>query len=250
METHSIKFKIRLGLFVLAGSALFIIAIFLIGKQKNLFNPVFRVSTTFSNVSGLQVGNNVRFAGINVGTVGNISIINDSTVKVDMLIRSTARHFIKDDCVVTMGSEGIIGDRILVIMQGGPSSSLVKDGQLLLSKDPVETDELMNSLHETVMNAEIISGELAQIMIKINSGQGTLGKLIQDTTIARNLDATIINLKNSSKGLDDNMNAAKDNILLRGYFRRKEREAAKAAAAKETAKNKEGTKQKETPKKK
>ncbi|MDF1518599.1 MAG: MCE family protein, partial [Lutibacter sp.] len=69
MNTHSTKFKVRLGLFVAAGFVLFGIAIFLIGRQKNLFNPVFSLSTTFYNVSGLQVGNNIRFSGINVGTV-------------------------------------------------------------------------------------------------------------------------------------------------------------------------------------
>jgi len=87
MDTHTQKFKIRLGLFVAIGLALFVIAIFVIGRQKNLFNPVFRISSNFANVGGLQVGNNVRFSGINVGTVNNITIINDSTVKVDMYIK-------------------------------------------------------------------------------------------------------------------------------------------------------------------
>ena len=86
METHSQKFKIRLGLFISGGLAIFIIAIFIIGRQKNVFNPVFKLTSTFYNVSGLQVGNNIRFSGINVGTVENITIINDSTVKVDMFL--------------------------------------------------------------------------------------------------------------------------------------------------------------------
>ncbi|MFY9151916.1 MAG: hypothetical protein WAO52_07880, partial [Prolixibacteraceae bacterium] len=86
------------------------------------------------------------------------------------------------------------------------------------------------SLSVTAENAEVITQELAEIMTKINSGTGTLGRLIQDTTIARNLDQTIINLKKSSKGLDENMNAAKHNFLLRGYFNKKAREAEKKAA--------------------
>ena len=98
METHTQKFKIRLGLFVAGGLALFVIAIFIIGKQKNLFNPVFKLTTTFYNVSGLQVGNNIRFSGINVGTVDNIRIINDSTVKVEMSIKKNVNQFIKSDC--------------------------------------------------------------------------------------------------------------------------------------------------------
>ena len=87
MEIHTQKFKIRLGLFIAGGLSLFTLAIFIIGKQKNLFNPVFKLTSTFYNVSGLQVGNNVRFSGINVGTVDNITIINDSTVKVDLLVK-------------------------------------------------------------------------------------------------------------------------------------------------------------------
>ena len=225
METHSEKFKIRLGLFVAGGLAIFVLAIFIIGKQKNLFNPVFKLTTTFYNVSGLQVGNNVRFSGINVGTVDNIQIINDSTVKVYMLIRKEVHQFIKADCEVTIGSEGLIGDRLLTITQGGTTSPLAKEGQWLSSKEPVETDAIMASLEVTAANAEVISQQLAEVMYKVNGGQGTLGRLIQDTTIANNLDQTIENLKTSSKGLDENMKAAKHSFLLKGYFKKKAKEA-------------------------
>ena len=190
METHTQKFKVRLGLFIAGGLALFVLAIFIIGKQKNLFNPVFKLTTTFYNVSGLQVGNNIRFSGINVGTVDNISIINDSTVRVDMLIRKNVRQFIKSDCEVAIGSEGLIGDRLLIITQGSTDAPLVKEGQQLASKEPVETDAIMASLQVTADNAAIISDQLAEIMIKINSGNGTLGRLIKDSTIAENLNQT------------------------------------------------------------
>lgn len=236
MESHKRKFRIKLGVFVLLGSALFFLAIFFIGKQRNMFNPIFRLSTTFYNVSGLQVGNNVRFAGINVGTVDNIRILNDSTVFVEMLIRKEIQQFIRQDCIVSMGTEGLIGDRILQITYGSPGEAVVTDGQQLLSNEPVETDAILTSLEVTATNVELITDQLAEIMIKINSGNGTLGRLIQDTAIAKNLDATIINLRNSSKGLNENMNAAKDNILLRGYFKRKEREAARKKAREEAAK--------------
>jgi phospholipid/cholesterol/gamma-HCH transport system substrate-binding protein len=223
MDTHTQKFKIRLGLFVAGGLALFVVAIFLIGKQKNLFNPVFELTATFNNVSGLQVGNNVRLTGINVGTVDNISIINDSTVKVDMLIRKEVRQFIKSDCIVAIGSEGLIGDRLLVITRGSPEAAVVTEGQHLASSEPVETDAIMASLQVTAGNAEIISAQLAEIMYNINSGNGTLGRLIQDSTIAENLSQTMYNLKTSSKGLDENMEAAKHNFLLKGYFNKKEK---------------------------
>ena len=225
MESHSQKYKVRLGLFVAGGLALFVLAIFIIGKQKNLFNPVFKLTTTFYNVSGLQVGNNIRFSGINVGTVDNIRIINDSTVRVDMLIRREVHQFIKTDCEVAIGSEGLIGDRLLIITQGSNDARLAKEGQELASTEPVETDAIMASLEVSAANAEIITYELAEVMMKINGGNGTLGRLIQDSTIAENLNQTIENLKTSSKGLDENMKAAKHNILFRGYFNKKKKAA-------------------------
>jgi len=236
METHSEKFKVRLGIFVAGGLVLFVLAIFIIGKQKNLFNPVYTLNSTFYNVSGLQVGNNIRFAGINVGTVDNIFIINDSTVKVTMMIRKDVQKFIKKDCEAVIGSEGLMGDRLIIITQGGADAALTQNGDQLTSKEPVETDAIMASLKVTAGNVEIITQQLAEIMLKINGGSGTLGKLIQDTTIAENLNQTIVNLKKGTKGLGENMEAAKHNFLFRGYFNKK-RKAAEQKAEEQKAKS-------------
>ena len=212
MDTHTEKFKVRLGMFIIGGVALFVLAVFIIGKQQNLFDPIFKLTAQFRNVSGLQVGNNVRFTGINVGTVDNIQIINDSTVLVDMLIRKDVQPFIKSDCEVAVGSEGLIGDRILVISHGGSNSPTAKNGQQLKSKEPVETDAIIASLQTSAENAEVITKQLAEIMISINGGQGTLGRLIQDSVIAENINLTIENFKNSSEGLDETIEVTKENM--------------------------------------
>lgn len=241
MDTHTQKFKVRLGLFIIGGLMVFAIAIFFIGKQQNLFNPVFKITTNFFNVSGLQVGNNVRFSGINVGIVDNIKIINDSTVEVDMLIRKDVQKFIKEDSEASIGSDGIIGDRVMVISQGSNESPMAKDGQYISSLMPVEFSDIMLSLQATAISVEIITLELAEIMTNINSGRGTLGRLIQDSSIARNTSQIIQNLKTSSKGLDENMEALQHNFLLRGYFKRQEKAKVKAAEkeAEDAAKKKE-----------
>jgi phospholipid/cholesterol/gamma-HCH transport system substrate-binding protein len=230
METHSTKFKVRLGLFIAGGLMIFVVAVFIIGRQKNLFVPVYKLTTTFYNVSGLEVGNNIRFSGINVGTVDNITIINDSTVQVDMLIQKSVQKFIKADCEAVIGSAGLIGDRILIISQGSSDAALAIDGQHIISKEPVETDAIMATLQGTVNSAAIVATQLAEIMVKVNSGSGTLGRFIQDSTIAENINQTIVNLKKSSKGLDENMDAAKENFLFRGYYKRKVKEAEKIKA--------------------
>ena len=225
METHTQKFKVRLGLFVLGGLTLFVLAIFIIGKQKNLFNPVFKLTANFYNISGLQVGNNVRLSGINVGTVDNIRIINDSTVRVDMMIKKQIKQFIKSDCVAAIGSEGLIGDRMLIISQGTTDSPLVREGQQIASMEPVETDAIVASLQVTAGSTEIIAMQLAEIVTKLNSGRGTLGRLIHDTLISDNLRMTMDNLNSGTRGLDEIIEAAKHNILFRGYFKEKAKSA-------------------------
>ncbi|MFH0754857.1 MAG: MlaD family protein [Candidatus Omnitrophota bacterium] len=251
MEEHTPKYKVRLGLFITGGLALFVVAIFLIGKQQNLFNPVFRLTTKFYNVSGLQVGSNIRFSGINVGTVDNIKIINDSTVQVDMLIRKDVQQFIKSDCEAGIGSSGIIGDRVLVITQGSDSAPLPKEGQHIASKEPVETDAIMESLKATADNSAIISDQLAEIMTKLNSENGILGRLIQDSTIAENINQTIVNIRKSSQGLNENMNAAKESFFLKGYFKKKEKAAQKVKedAVEKKAEEQEAKEQKANDKK-
>jgi phospholipid/cholesterol/gamma-HCH transport system substrate-binding protein len=213
MKTHSQNFKVRLGLFIIGGLALFVLAIFIIGKQQNLFNPVFKLTTTFYNVSGLRAGNNIRFSGINVGTVTTIKIINDSTVWVEMIVRQEIKQFIKSDSEVAIGSEGLIGDRLLIITQGSINSGEVREDQELKSAEPVEMDDIIVSLKVTAENVEVITAQLAETMLTINRGNGTLGKLIHDSTIAKNIDQTIANFKKSSEGLDETIEVTKENVF-------------------------------------
>jgi phospholipid/cholesterol/gamma-HCH transport system substrate-binding protein len=268
MEKTQTNFKFWLGLFVTAGLFLFVGAIFVIGKQKNMFNPVFLLRAHFYNVSGLQVGNKVRFSGINVGTVDKITILNDSTVSVEMLVRKEVQEFIKVDCEAAIGSEGIIGDKVLNISQSAGAGKVVKSGQQLRAREPVEMDAMMVSVRKTVDNLQSITFDFAAITREVNNGEivanietmtqdfseiahnvnhgkGTLARLIKDPSIATNLGKTMENLKKSSKGLNENMNAAKDNFLLRGYYKRKERKALeKKQAAEDKLLEEEKAKQK------
>ena len=241
------KNKILLGIFVLGGLLILVVVIFLIGKQKHMFTDLYKLSTTFNNVSGLQVGNNVRFSGINIGTVDNVVITNDSTVRVDMLIDKSVQKFIKTDSEVMIGAEGIIGDKVLNITQGSNSESYAKPNQLLASTEPVETDAIMASLQITADNAAVLTYELSNMISKINNGRGLLGRLINDQSIAKNVDQTLENLKESSQGLSENMEAAKHNFLLKGYFKKKEKEALKKKQQQEEIKKE---KEKEKDKKK
>jgi phospholipid/cholesterol/gamma-HCH transport system substrate-binding protein len=236
MENNNTNYKQKLGLFVFIGLIFLFGIIFLIGRQQNLFSSEIKISTNFQNASGLKVGNVVRFSGITIGTVNEIEIINDSTVKVSMNIKEDTKKFIKTDSKASISSEGVIGDKILNISQGSSNLQSIKDGQRIASFEPVEFSDVLASVKVTAENAEIITDELATLLIEINEGEGTLGRLINDEDIANDLNATLENLRKSSKGLNENMEAAKHNFLLRGYFKKKEREKKKEAKeAKEMA---------------
>lgn len=228
MNTHSFSFKLRLGMFIVGGLALFIIGIFIIGKEKNYFDPVFKLTTTFNNVSGLEVGSNVRFTGINVGTVDNISINSNSTVQVDMLIRKDVQKFIKTNSIASIGSAGIVGDRTLSIMQVAANAPPAKDGDQLASKEPIETDKIIEDLKDTVDSANIFVKQAQQIASKVNSGNGTVAKMLNDPKMAKNINQTVINIRDGTKTLEENMVAAKDSFLLRGAYRRQAKREAKA----------------------
>jgi phospholipid/cholesterol/gamma-HCH transport system substrate-binding protein len=229
MDNHTPKFKARLGMFIAGGIAVFVIVIFIIGKQQHLFDPVFKITTNFLNVSGLQVGNNVRFSGITVGTVDNITIINDSTVQVDLMIKKSVQQFIKADSKAGIGSEGIIGDKVVIITQGSYDATMAKDGQRIMSKEPVETDDIIVSLQATSVNAEVITLQLAEIMVNINNGKGTLGRLIQDSAVAENINQIIENFKTSSEGLDETIELTKENVFA--FMESLQKTAAKTEVA-------------------
>jgi phospholipid/cholesterol/gamma-HCH transport system substrate-binding protein len=237
MEKSS-SYRIKLGIFVSIGLALFIFAIFWIGRQKHLFNQTFSLSAVFTSVSGLQVGNNVRFSGINIGTVENVEIRNDTSIRVQMVVDQSVQKFIKKDSYAVIGSEGLMGDRIISLSQGTPLSESVKNNDMVRSLDPVETDEIIANLKVTTDNAAVITDQLAEIMIKINSGRGTLGRLIEDTTIAESFERTIANLKEGTKGFSDNMEAAQSNFLLKGFFKRKQKEQERLQKEKQEQKDK------------
>ncbi len=182
---------IKLGFFIIIGLVFFVVTIFYIGSKSNLFTPTIKIYTTFSSVSGLLEGNSVRFAGIDIGTVQNIEITASDKVVVTMIIQSDVKKFIKKDSEVSIGSEGLVGNKIAAISPGTPESPSVKDGDEIKSVQPVELSDIFKSLNESTINAQKISADLADIVAKVNNGEGTLGQLVNNDRLYRTLDSTI-----------------------------------------------------------
>ncbi len=116
----------KLGMFVIIGFVLFMVSIYFIGKNKNIFVSTFQLKSHFKNVSGLKVGNNVRFSGINVGTVKDIEFVSDSSVVVRIAVKKEVQKFIKTDAMASIGSDGLMGDKVLSISPGTASNKKEK----------------------------------------------------------------------------------------------------------------------------
>lgn len=199
--------RIRLGLFVTIGVFIFIVAIYYIGSNKNLFAATFRISGIFDNVSGLQAGNNVRFSGINVGTVIRIEIISDSSVRVDMIIEESVRKFIKKDAIAIIGSEGLMGDKIVNITPGTSGMNIIDENDFLETQKPLDVDDILLNLKKTTDNTTRITDDLSQMVGKTNYGKGVFGRLLKDTSLANNLAQIVINTEQSSRELSNSIMA-------------------------------------------
>jgi phospholipid/cholesterol/gamma-HCH transport system substrate-binding protein len=196
--TQNSNYTWKLGMFVILGLALFMITIYFIGSNKNLFSSTFHLKSQFKNVSGLKEGNNVRFSGINVGTVKDIEFISDSAVVVNLIIKEEVQKYIKTDAIASIGSDGLMGDKVLTISPGTSSNKTVSDNSTIRSVKAVEIEDLMKGLRKSVDNAEIITLQLSEFSTKINKGKGALNKVLTDEEFAKSIDKMVLNLKLSS----------------------------------------------------
>lgn len=235
--------SVRVGVFVFIALALLIVSIYFIGKKQMLFHNTFEISGVFKDVNGLRTGNNVRFGGINVGTIEDVKIISDSSVQVDMVIDEEVRKFIKKDAQAIIGSDGLMGSQIMIIMPGTNGEKEINDKDFIKTVEPINMASIMSSLKNTTENAMFITDDLAVIMDNIRSGRGAIGKLLMDKGTERELDQSLNNIKQGTGGFKQNMDAAKHSFLLRGFINDKEKE-------KEKEKKKQEKKRKKAKKKK
>ena len=307
--------NIKLGIFTITGVLLLVLGLYFIGNNRNMFGKTYKLYALFTDVKGLQTGNNVRYAGIDVGTIESIHIINDTSIKIEMLIGGELKKVIRKNSLTTIGTDGLMGSKIINIDPGDELStrsgvnmddmlrtldvtnkniavvsanlrditnnintsrgtlytvlmdttlsvkihktldnielvsnnilkisndlnavtSTVKNGKGLLGtlvNDTVIASDLAATVKEAKTAGEqinISTGELQQLLRKINSGDGTVGTLINDTISANHLKQSLVNIENSTRNFNENMEALKHNFLLRGYFKKQEKKKGNAA---------------------
>lgn len=198
--------KLRLGFFVITGSILFIVGVYLIGQRQNMFQKTFTISAYFQNVNGLQHGNNVRYSGIDIGTVKSITMINDSTIKVDMSIDEKIISHIKKDAIATIGSDGLVGNMIINIVPGNGKTETIGNGDTIESYSKIGADDILSTLSVSSENAAILTSDLLKITTAMVKGKGTVALLLNDSIMAKDLQQSIANLKVASRSATNTIN--------------------------------------------
>jgi phospholipid/cholesterol/gamma-HCH transport system substrate-binding protein len=190
--------NMRVGLFVMAGTLFVIFAMYFIGENQSLFGSSIKISAQFYNVNGLMPGNNVRFGGINIGTVDDIAIINDSSINVIMVIKDDSKIFIKENAIASIGTDGLMGNKLVNINSVNASAPNIKDGSVLQTLKPLETDEMFRTLNRTNEDIAIIVKNLKSISTRINN-PNSFWSVLSDTAIADNIKSSIANINLASR---------------------------------------------------
>lgn len=187
----------KLGIFVMMGLVFMVFSLYMIGRNRNLFGPTFTISASFYNVDGLTTGNNVRFSGIDVGTVQKIEIESDSTIRVLMIIDKGVKKFLKQNAIATIGTDGLMGNKLININSQAGYAPPLESGAIIQTLRPIETDDMLRTLNTTNDNIEIITQNLKSITQKLNNSN-SLWNLLADTIIAGDLTKAVASIRMAS----------------------------------------------------
>lgn len=193
--------KVKVGIFVVVGTLLLITALYFIGQKQFLFSKNIQLISNFENVSGLKLGNNVRYSGVNIGTVSKIEMQEVGKIRVEMSVESGTADFINKDALASISSDGLVGSMVINIVPGkNKQAKKVVSGDTIQSVNKIGMDEILETLNKTNENAAILSSDLLVITNRILEGKGTFATLINDTLMANDINRTIQELKKSAQG--------------------------------------------------
>lgn len=189
--------RAKLGVFVLVATTCLILGLYFIGKKKNIFHMSISVSAHFYDVGGLMPGNNVRFNGINVGTVSEVYPVSDTSIKVVFTIDEASTKFIFQNALVSIGTDGLLGNKLINISPGKTSSKPVQNGDVLVAVQPINMDEEWRTIMATNTNLKDITGDLKAVTEKLNNSH-SLWNLLGDTVVAEHVRNAVVNFKMTS----------------------------------------------------
>lgn len=199
MQTAESKRNVLVGIFIFLGLAIFIVGIFVLGGQKNSFVKSLKVNAIFNDIGGLKPGNNVWFSGVKIGTVKTIKFYGKSQVEVSMNIEQSAQQYIRKDASAKLSSDGLIGNKLIVIFGGNPKTAEIEDGDALQVQKDLSTDDIMKTLQENNENLIGITSNFKKLSTNMVKGKGTAGALLADSNLANSFRAIVTNLQKTTR---------------------------------------------------
>ena len=201
--------NVKLGLFVLASLFFLILLLYLVGKNSNMFGSNYILRARFENLQGLKAGNNIRYAGIDIGTVKSVYIINDTIMEVKMIIDKKAKNIIKKNSVVNIGTDGLVGNKVVNIISVKEDAPFAVENDILPSKKPIDTDDMMRTLNKTNNQVSKIAEDFSLTINKLNNSKG-IWQLLNDQTIAENISNASSQVNKSSNKINEIANQIND----------------------------------------
>lgn len=193
MEEESTN-KIKLGAFVLIATSCLLLGLYYIGSKKNIFHSTINVSANFSNVGGLMSGNNVRFNGINVGTVSKVFATSDTTIKVVFTIDKASTEYISKNDLAAVGTDGLLGNKIVNITPGKKGVLPIEEGDIMQTVEPMQMDNALRSLTMSGENIKVITDNIKEFSSNLNNPT-SFWYLFKDTLFTNNVKSSVVNLK-------------------------------------------------------
>lgn len=199
MQVTDDRRKITVGIFIFIGIIIFVLGVFTLGSQKKAFVKSIELSVVFDDIQGLKTGGNVWFSGVKVGTIKKIQFYGTAQVQVIMNIEENAHQYIHKDATASIGSEGFIGNKLVVIDGGSPRLPVVEDGDQLTVNSSLSTDQIMRTFQENNKNLLAITGDFKKISSNLVQGKGAAGALLSDEKMAMDLKTAVLNLKTTTE---------------------------------------------------
>jgi phospholipid/cholesterol/gamma-HCH transport system substrate-binding protein len=199
MQVTDNRKQITVGVFILLGLVIFVLGVFTLGSQRKAFVKSISVNAVFSDIQGLKAGNNVWFSGVKIGTIKKIQFYGTSQVQVFMNIEEDAHQYIHKNSAASISSDGLIGNKIVVISGGSTKFPFVEDGDQLQVASTLSTDDIMKTFQVNNKNLVDVTSDFKVLARNLVEGKGAAGALLADEQIATNFKAIVENLKTTTE---------------------------------------------------
>jgi phospholipid/cholesterol/gamma-HCH transport system substrate-binding protein len=210
MSAQDSKKNVIVGLFIFVGIVIVIVGVLTLGGQKKSFVKAIHIKAVFKDVNGLAIGNNVWFSGVKIGTIKNIQFSENDNVVVLMSIEEKVKSHIKKNAKAKISSDGLIGNKIVVLFGGTPDSSPVEENSQVGVENIFNSDEMLTTLQANNKNLLAITTDVKGMSEKIASGKGSIGKLLNDESLYNNLQSSLVNFKRASANATEMTNDLSD----------------------------------------